>query len=130
MIESPMQYFLPTCTYTAENILVAIFRNKNVFFDSCTVSTAVLYGSRSDYLGTVPGTVPYYRILQLCMPGTAVGMAVGGYGVCTRTVRSLKHPWSSPENFRFRRCRRSNLDQNLPMNSPRITNPVSDLTGD
>ena len=45
-----------------------------------------------------------------------------------RTVCSLtsKQPWSSPKNFRFRRCRRSNLDQNLP----RITNPVSDLTGD
>jgi hypothetical protein len=28
------------------------------------------------------------------------------------TVCSLKHPWSSPKNFRFRRCRRSNLDQN------------------
>jgi hypothetical protein len=42
------------------------------------------------------------------------------------TVRLLKHPWSSPKNFLFRRCRRSNLDQNLP----RITNPVSDLTGD
>ena len=25
------------------------------------------------------------------------------------TVCSLKHPWSSPKNFRFRRCRRSNL---------------------
>jgi hypothetical protein len=35
-------------------------------------------------------------------------------------------PWSSPKNYQFRRCRRSNLDQNLP----RITNPVSDLTGD
>ena len=44
--------------------------------------------------------------------------------VCT--VCSHKQPWSSPKNFRFRRCRRSNLDQNLP----RITNPVSDLTGD
>ena len=44
----------------------------------------------------------------------------------SHTVRSLKHPWSSPRNFQFRRCRRSNLDQNLP----RITNPVSDLTGD
>jgi hypothetical protein len=42
------------------------------------------------------------------------------------TVGSLKHPWSSPKNFRFRRCRRSNLDQNLPS----ITKPVSDLTGD
>jgi hypothetical protein len=25
-------------------------------------------------------------------------------------VRSPKHSWSSPKNFRFRRCRRSNLD--------------------
>jgi hypothetical protein len=42
------------------------------------------------------------------------------------TLGSLKHPWSSsPKNFRSRRCRRSNLDQNLP----RITDPVSDLTG-
>jgi hypothetical protein len=29
------------------------------------------------------------------------------------TLRLLKHPWSSPKNFRFRHCRRSNLDQNL-----------------
>jgi hypothetical protein len=46
--------------------------------------------------------------------------------VHTSTVCSLKHPWSSPKNFRSRHCRRSNLDQNLP----RITNPVSDMTGD
>jgi hypothetical protein len=43
-----------------------------------------------------------------------------------RAWTSLGHPWPSPKNFRFRHCRRSNLDQNLP----RITNPVSDLTGD
>jgi hypothetical protein len=42
------------------------------------------------------------------------------------TDGSLKDPWSSPKNFRYRRCRMSFLDQNLP----RITNPVSDLTGD
>ena len=41
-------------------------------------------------------------------------------------VRSLKHPWLSPKNFRFRYCRRSFLDQNMP----RITNSVSDLTKD
>jgi hypothetical protein len=34
--------------------------------------------------------------------------------------------WSSPKNFRFRKFWRSYLDQNLL----RITNPVSDLTGD
>jgi hypothetical protein len=39
------------------------------------------------------------------------------------TVCSLKQPWSSPKNFQFRRCRRSNLDQNFP----RITNPVSQI---
>jgi hypothetical protein len=42
------------------------------------------------------------------------------------TVGSFQNPWSSPKNFRFRRRRRSNLDQNLLV----ITNPVSDLTGD
>jgi hypothetical protein len=34
--------------------------------------------------------------------------------------------WSSPKKFRFRKFWRSYLDQNLL----RITNPVSDLTGD
>jgi hypothetical protein len=42
------------------------------------------------------------------------------------TVPLLNSPWSSPKKFRFRKFWRSYLDQNLP----RITNPVSDLTGD
>ena len=42
------------------------------------------------------------------------------------TVCLLKHPWYLPNFFRFRWCRRSFLDQNLL----RITNPISDLTGD
>jgi hypothetical protein len=62
----------------------------------------------------------------LLTPRPAGPAAAGGAAVLRTTVCSLKQPWSSPKNFRFRRCRRSNLDQNLP----RITNPVSDLTGD
>jgi hypothetical protein len=42
------------------------------------------------------------------------------------TVPLLNSPWSSPKKFRFRKFWMSYLDQNLP----RITNPVSDLTGD
>jgi hypothetical protein len=42
------------------------------------------------------------------------------------TVPLLTSPWSSPKQIRFRKFWRSYLDQNLL----RITNPVSDLTGD
>jgi hypothetical protein len=44
------------------------------------------------------------------------------------TVPLLNSPWSSPKKIRFRKFRRSysNIYQNLL----RITNPVSDLTGD
>jgi hypothetical protein len=41
-------------------------------------------------------------------------------------VPLLNSPWLSPKNLRFRKFWRSYLDQKLP----RITNPVSDLTGD
>ena len=44
---------------------------------------------------------------------------------CT-TVGLLNSPWSSPKNVRFRKFWKSYLDQNLL----RITDPVSDLTGD
>jgi hypothetical protein len=46
--------------------------------------------------------------------------------VHTCTVPLLNSPWSSPKKHRFRKFWRSYLDQNLL----RITNPVSDLTGD
>ena len=42
------------------------------------------------------------------------------------TVSLLNSPWSSPKKYYFRKFWRSYLDQNLH----RITNPVSDLTGD
>ena len=90
MIESPMQYFPPTSTCTAFDRLPG-YPGISVI----TASTAVLYGcmriTRSDYLlGTVPGTVPYYRTYET---------AVGGYGVCT--VRSLKNPCRHPKTFGF-----------------------------
>jgi hypothetical protein len=47
-------------------------------------------------------------------------------GAYAHTVPLLHSPWSSSKNFCFRKFWRSYLDQNLL----RITNPVSDLTGD
>jgi hypothetical protein len=66
------------------------------------------------------------NVLQLCVCHTRVLKLVVILVIGDSTVGSRKHPWSSLKNFRFRRCRRSNLDQNVPS----ITNPVSDLTGD
>ena len=95
-------------------------------FDHFTtrVSGAYLQGSQFVILASYllpKSTVIMQQCVTHMLPGTCAK-----FSTKFSTVGSLKHPWSSPKNFRFRRCRRSNLDQNLP----RITNPVSDLTGD
>ena len=108
------------------------FKNKS----KCFWKPSSKFTIRNGYLVTV-----YKSGFEACLWSTSCASALvlalkswHGCSACAgvdtlrvrRTVCSLKHPWSSPKNFRFRRCRRSNLDQNLP----RITNPVSDLTGD
>ena len=76
--------------------------------------------------------ITFSNRLQLCSTALdldLIGTALyGPYSIARygRTVLLLNSPWSSPKKIRFRKFWRSYLDQNLL----RITNPVSDLTGD
>jgi hypothetical protein len=84
-----------------------------------TCSTGTGIRSR-DYILNL-GDIYMYSCTKFSTSTLAMRLAGG-------TIRSLNHPWSSPKNFWFRRCRRSFLDQNLLTSM--MTNPVSDLTGD
>jgi hypothetical protein len=102
----------PSCTLSGHMSL-------ELFGHVCTSSRAPMLGR------LVPVVGPAYR-MRIIQCTRLLSCVFRSRGLYSSTVPLLNSPWSSLKKFRFRKFWRSYLDQNLL----RITNPVSDLTGD